>query len=453
LLTTEFHFDSRRRSVKALKPLLCVFPLLLAAAALPAWAQEQAGGKVVAVKAGRILDVRSGNYLGDQIILIEAGKVREVGKASDIQPHVPAGAKLIDLSHYTVLPGLIDAHTHLTGNPDQSGYQSLGISIPREALTGARNARVTLEAGFTTVRNVAAGGYSDIALRDAINAGDVPGPRLVVSGPALGITGGHCDNDLLAPQFHAFELGVADGVPAVMAKVRENIKYGADVIKFCATGGVLSQGDNPELEQYSPEEMRAIIQEAHRLGRKVAAHAHGALGIRDAVLAGVDSIEHGSFINEEDIQLMKERGTYLVPTLYLGDWLLENYQKLGLTDNMVAKAKYVLPEARQHVGRAFREGVKVAFGTDAAVYPHGLNAHEFPVMVKLGMTPLAALQAATLNAADLLGWSDRVGSLAPGHFADLIAVEGDPLQDITVLQNVKVVVKGGEVVKAEPAAR
>jgi imidazolonepropionase-like amidohydrolase len=453
LLTTEFHFDSRRRSVKAVKPLLFVFPLLLAAAALPARAQDQSGGGVVAVKAGRILDVRSGNYLGDQIILIEAGKIREVGKASDVQPHVPAGAILIDLSHYTVLPGLIDAHTHLTGNPDQSGYRSLGISIPREALTGARNARVTIEAGFTTARNVGAGGYSDIALRDAINAGDVPGPRLVVSGPALGITGGHCDNDLLAPQFHAFELGVADGVPAVMAKVRENIKYGADVIKFCATGGVLSQGDNPELEQYSPEEMRAIIQEAHRLGRKVAAHAHGALGIRDAVLAGVDSIEHGSFINEEDIQLMKERGTYLVPTLYLGDWLLENYQKLGLTDNMVAKAKYVLPEARQHVGRAFREGVKVAFGTDAAVYPHGLNAREFPVMVKLGMTPLAAMQAATLNAADLLDWSDRVGSLAPGHFADLIAVEGDPLQDITVLQNVKVVVKGGEVVKAAPAAR
>jgi imidazolonepropionase-like amidohydrolase len=272
---------------------------------------------------------------------------------------------------------------------------------------------------------------------------------LVVSGPPLGITGGHCDNDLLAPQFHAFEPGVADGVPAVMAKVRENIKYGADVIKFCATGGVLSQGDNPELEQYSPEEMRALVQEAHRLGRKVAAHAHGALGIRDAVLAGVDSIEHGSFINEEDIQLMKERGTYLVPTLYLGDWLLQNYKKLGLTDNMVDKAKYVLPQARQHVGRAFREGVKVAFGTDAAVYPHGLNAHEFAVMVNLGMTPLTAIQAATINGADLLGWSDRVGSLEPGHFADLIAVDGDPLQDVTVLQKIKVVMKGGEVVKEE----
>jgi len=439
--------------VKPLKPLLYVFFLALAAAALPARAQEPASAGVIAVKAGRMLDVRSGNYLSDQVILIEAGKVREVGKARDVQPHVPAGAKVIDLSRYTVLPGLIDAHTHLTFAPDMGAYRSLGISIPREALTGARNARVTLLAGFTTVRNVGADGYTDIALRDAINAGDVPGPRMVASGPALGITGGHCDNDLLAPQFHAFALGVADGVPAVMAKVRENIKYGSDVIKFCATGGVLSQGDNPESEQYSPEEMHAIIQEAHRLGRKTAAHAHGALGIRDAVLAGVDSIEHGSFINEEDIQLMKERGTYLVPTLYLGDWLLENYQKLGLTDNMVAKAKYVLPNARQNVARAFQEGVKVAFGTDAAVYPHGLNAHEFAVMVKLGMTPLAAIQAATLNAADLLGWADRVGSLEPGHFADLIAVEGDPLQDVTVLQDVKVVMKGGEVVKEAAAGR
>jgi imidazolonepropionase-like amidohydrolase len=399
------------------------------------------------VKAGRLLDVRSGNYLSDQLILIDGGKVREVGRAQDVQPHVPTGARTIDLSRYTVLPGLIDAHTHLTFDTTSMGYRGLGISFPREALIGARNARVTLQAGFTTVRNVGAGGYSDIALRDAINAGDVPGPRILASGPALGITGGHCDENLLAPQFHAFDLGVADGVPAVMAKVRENIKYGSDVIKFCATGGVLSQGDSPELEQYSPEEMRALIAEAHRLGRKAAAHAHGALGIKDAVLAGVDSIEHGSFINEEDIQLMKEHGTYLVPTLYLGDWFLENYQKLGVTENMAAKAKYVMPAARQNVARAFREGVKVAFGTDAAVYPHGLNAREFPVMVKLGMTPLGAIQAATQNAADLLGWSDRVGSLEPGHFADLIAVEGDPLQDVTVLQNVKVVLKGGEVVK------
>jgi imidazolonepropionase-like amidohydrolase len=380
------------------------------------------------------------------MILIEGDRIREVGDERELLPHVPSDARVVDLSRYTVLPGLIDAHTHLTGSPYLMGYRALAVSVPREALLGARNARVTLEAGFTTVRNVGASGFADVALRDAINAGDVPGPRILASGPPLGITGGHCDENLLAPEFHFVSEGVANGVPAVMAKVREGIKYGADLIKFCATGGVLSKGDNAELEQYSPEEMQAIIREAHRLGRKVAAHAHGARGIKDAVLAGVDSIEHGSFIDEEDIQLMKQHGTYLVPTLYLGDWLLENYQKLGLTDDMVAKAKLVLPAARQNVARAFREGVKVAFGTDAAVYPHGLNAHEFAVMVKLGLTPLAAFQAATVNAADLLGWSDQIGTLEPGKYADLIAVEGDPLKDVTTLENVKVVLKGGEVV-------
>jgi imidazolonepropionase-like amidohydrolase len=329
------------------------------------------------------------------------------------------------------------------------GPRQLHTSVPRAALQGAHNARVTLEAGFTTVRNVGASGYADIALRDAINAGDVPGPRMLASGPPLSITGGHGDENFLAPQFHARSDGVADGIPAVIAKVRENIKFGADVIKFMATGGVLSEGDNPATEQYSPEEMRAIIQTAHQLGRKVAAHAHAAPGIRDAALAGVDSIEHGSFIDEEGIQAMKQHGTYLVPTLYLGDWLMENLSKTGMTENNLEKAKIVLPAARQNVAHAFREGVKVAFGTDAAVYPHGLNAHEFAVMVKLGLTPLQSIQAATVNAADLLGWSDRVGSLEPGKFADIIAVDGDPLADVTVLEHVRFVMKGGEVVRSE----
>jgi imidazolonepropionase-like amidohydrolase len=214
-----------------------------------------------------------------------------------------------------------------------------------------------------------------------------------------------------------------------------------------ATGGVLSEGDNPALAQYSPEEMKAIIDTAHGLGRKVAAHAHGALGIKNAVLAGVDSIEHGSYMNEEDIQLMKQHGTYLVPTLYLGDWLMENLTTLGLSPNMIEKAKIVLPLARQNIAVAFKEGVKVAFGTDAAVYPHGLNGHEFAVMVKLGLSPLQSIQAATVNAADLLGWTDRVGTLEPGKFADIIAIDGDPLADVHVLENVRFVMKGGEVVK------
>jgi imidazolonepropionase-like amidohydrolase len=401
----------------------------------------------IAIHAGKVLDVRTGNYLSDQTIWIEGDRIKAIGKTAEISSQLPAGTKMIDLSNATVLPGLIDCHTHLTMTPYDSGPAGLHASYPRQALTGARNARVTLEAGFTTVRNVGANGYADIALRDAIKAGDVPGPRMLVSGPALGITGGHADNNFLAPQYHWSDDGVADGVDGVTLKVREDIKYGADVIKFMATGGVLSEGDNPALAQYSPEEMKAIVDTAHELGRKVAAHAHGAIGIKYAVLAGVDSIEHGSYINDEDIQLMKEHGTYLVPTVYLEDWLMENLQTLGLTPSMIEKAKMVLPIAQKNISHAFKEGVKVAFGTDAAVYPHGLNAHEFGKMVSMGMTPLQSIQAATVNAADLIGWSDRVGTLEAGKLADIVAVQGDPLADVHVLENVHFVMKGGEVIK------
>jgi imidazolonepropionase-like amidohydrolase len=401
----------------------------------------------IVIHAGKVLDVRTGNYLADQTIWIEGDRIKAIGKAADISSQVPPGAKTIDLSNSTVLPGLIDCHTHLTYTPYMAGPAGLHISYPRQALIGAHNARVTLEAGFTTVRNVGANGYSDIALRDSIKAGEVIGPRILASGPALSITGGHGDENFLAPQFNFSSDGVADGVDGVTAKVRENIKYGADVIKFMATGGVLSEGDNPALAQYSPEEMKAIVDTAHGLGRKVAAHAHGALGIKYAVLAGVDSIEHGSYMNEEDIQLMKQHGTYLVPTLYLGDWLMDNLSTIGLTPNMIEKAKIVLPIARQNIAIAFKSGVKVAFGTDAAVYPHGLNAREFAVMVKLGLSPLQSIQAATVNAADLLGWSDRIGTLAVGKFADIIAMDGDPVADVRVLENVRFVMKGGEVIK------
>jgi imidazolonepropionase-like amidohydrolase len=401
----------------------------------------------IVIHAGKVLDVRTGNYLADQTIWIEGDRIKAIGKAADISSQVPPGAKTIDLSNSTVLPGLIDCHTHLTYTPYMAGPAGLHISYPRQALIGAHNARVTLEAGFTTVRNVGANGYSDIALRDSIKAGEVIGPRILASGPALSITGGHGDENFLAPQFNFSSDGVADGVDGVTAKVRENIKYGADVIKFMATGGVLSEGDNPALAQYSPEEMKAIVDTAHGLGRKVAAHAHGALGIKYAVLAGVDSIEHGSYMNEEDIQLMKQHGTYLVPTLYLGDWLMDNLSTIGLTPNMIEKAKIVLPIARQNIAIAFKSGVKVAFGTDAAVYPHGLNAREFAVMVKLGLSPLQSIQAATVNAADLLGWSDRIGALEAGKFADIIAMDGDPVADVRVLENVRFVMKGGEVIK------
>jgi imidazolonepropionase-like amidohydrolase len=430
------------------------FAIVLCLAALAAtatFAQESKSGRPadIAIHAGKVLDVRTGNFASDQIIWIEGGKIKAVGKASDVSKQLPAGTRTIDLSKLTVLPGLIDCHTHLTMSPEMMGPRGFHTSYPRSALIGARSARVTLEAGFTTVRNVGAGGYADIALRDAINAGDVPGPRMLASGPPLSITGGHGDENFLAPQYDYSSDGVANGIDGVTTKVRENIKYGADLIKFMATGGVLSEGDNPALEQYSPEEMKAIIDTAHGLGRKVAAHAHGALGIKNAVLAGVDSIEHGSYINDEDIALMKQHGTYLVPTVFLEDWLFANYQHLGFTQSMTDKMNMVLPIAKQNISHAFKEGVKVAFGTDAAVYPHGMNAGEFGTMVKMGLPPLMAIQAATVNAADLLGWSDRVGTLELGKFGDLVAVDGDPVADVTTLEHVRFVMKGGEVIKIQ----
>ncbi len=407
----------------------------------------QTPGHVV-VHAGHLLDVKTGKLLADQTLVIEDGRIIRVGSGSSEDAKTPTDAVRIDLPNATVLPGLIDAHTHLTMEP-RFGYDRLAISVPREALTGAKNARITLLAGFTTARNVGARGFTDVALRDAINAGDVPGPRLLVSGPALSITGGHCDNNMLPSEYHAVSDGAADGIAEVQHKVRENIKYGADLIKVCATGGVLSLGDNPQHSQYTLEEMKAIVADAHRLGRKVAAHAHGAEGIRWASEAGVDSIEHGSYIDDDGIAAMKQHGTYLVPTLYLGDWMLENAGLTHLPQPLQAKAQEVIPAARKNIAHAFASGVKVAFGTDAAVYPHGLNAHEFAVMVKLGLTPLQAIQAATVNAADLLGWPGKVGTLEPGAWADIVAVEGDPLKDVTTLERVKFVMKGGEVVKNE----
>jgi imidazolonepropionase-like amidohydrolase len=409
-------------------------------------AQEQSARHVV-VRAGRMLDVKTGNVFTNQAIVIDGDKITSFGPADNAKP--PAGAAVIDLPNATVLPGLIDAHTHITFNPGDTGYTGLGISVPREALIGAKNARITLLAGFTTVRNVGATGYSDVALRDAINAGDVPGPRMLVSGPLMGITGGHCDNNLLPFEDHATREGIADGVENVQHKVREIIKYGADLIKICATGGVMSKGDDPNASQYTLEEMKVIVTEAHRLGRKVAAHAHGAQGVQWASEAGVDSVEHGHLMNDASIATLKKNGTYLVPTMYLMDWHKENAAKTNLPEYVRRKMEMVSAVGQTNAKKAFAAGVKFGFGTDAAVYPHGLNAHEFAVYVRLGMTPLQAIQTATVNDADLLGWTDKIGTLEPGKFADIIAVDGDPLKDVTTLQNVKFVMKGGEVVKNE----
>jgi len=430
---------STSRKFATLAPII----IFIIAFVSPGIAQNSANNQVVAIKTGRMLDVKSGTYIERAIIVAQGERITAVGP----QVVIPAGATVIDLSAYTVLPGLADCHTHLTFDPGTLGYSSLGISVGREALRGAKNAKLTVEAGFTTVRNVGAKGYTDIALRDAIDAGDVVGPRIIASGPSLGITGGHCDDNLLAPEYHFYAEGVADGVPNVMQKTRENIKYGADVIKVCATGGVLSMGDDPKASQYTLEEMKAIVAEAHRLGRKVAAHAHGGDGIKLAVEAGVDSIEHGTYIDEEAVRMMRQKGTYLVPTVYLTQWFLENYAGLGLPAAMVNKAKTIMPAMQTNLAKAFSLGVPVAFGTDSAVYPHGLNAHEFAMYVKFGMKPIDAIRTSTLNAAKLLGQEDRMGSIEVGKFADVIAVEGDPLKDVTVLERVVKVVKGGKVVK------
>jgi len=424
---------------------LFVVYLLSGLVPFQASAQSSGSGKATVIHAGRFFDAPAGRMLDNQDILVRGNKIEQVGAKLT----VPAGAHEIDLRNATVLPGFIDVHTHLTSELGHSGYEGLGISAPRSTLIGAKNARITLFAGFTTVRNLGASGYADVALRDGINDGDVIGPRMQVSGPPLGITGGHCDSNLLPFEFHYSAEGVADGVPAVMGKVRETIKYGADVIKFCSSGGVLSKGDNPLLEAYSPEEMQALVAESHRLGRKVATHAHSALAIKDAVRAGVDSIEHGIFLDEEGIALMKQHGTYLVPTSYPLFWFEQNTAKMNLPPWIVEKAAIIIPAAKKNVAQAFREGVKVALGTDAAVYPHGLNGGEFWSMVELGLTPMQSLQAGTVNAADLMGWSDRIGSISPGKFADIVAVNGNPLENISLLQHVGFVMKDGVVYKNE----
>ena len=315
-------------------------------------AQEAKSSPTIVIRAGRLFDSVAGRMVDHPVIVITGNKIESVSTSTS-STSIPAATTLIDLGDATLLPGFIDVHTHLTSNAGGGGYEGLGISVPRSALIGAKNARLTLMAGFTTVRNVGAEGYADVALRDAINEGDVIGPRMQASGPPLGITGGHCDNNLLPWEFHYSAEGAADGVEAVMHKVRETVKYGADVIKFCASGGVFSKGDNPMLEQYSPAEMEVLVTESHRLGRRVATHAHSALAIKDAVRAGVDSVEHGIFLDEEGIQLMKEHKTFLVPTSYPLFWFEENAPKMNLPPWVKEKAAIIIPAAKKNMGDLF----------------------------------------------------------------------------------------------------
>ena len=402
-------------------------------------------GPITAIKAGRLVDVAAGRVRNDQVVLVQDGKITAVGPAGSTP--VPAGAKVIDLSGHTVLPGLIDPHPHVTSDPATPPYYGDGISVPRQALLGARFARDTLLSGVTTIRNVGAAGYSDIALRDAINAGDVIGPRILASGPALGITGGHCDGNMLAPEFHEQAEGVADGPVAVRAMVRKNVKYGADVIKYCGTGGVFSKGTRVGAQQYTPEEVAAIVDEAHMHGRKVAVHAHGANGIKVALRAGVDTIEHASLIDDEGLRLAREKGAYLSMDIYNTEYTQSEGPKRGELEEFLRKDREVAQAQRDNFRKAVQMGIKLTMGTDTGVHPHRDAPKQLATMVEYGMSPMQAIQAATWVGAQALGIEAEVGQVAPGYAADIIAVSGDPLANVQALADVGFVMKSGEVYK------
>ncbi|MGB9004913.1 MAG: amidohydrolase family protein [Candidatus Aminicenantales bacterium] len=400
--------------------------------------------KLTAIRAAHLVDVKSGTVLEKPVILIEGERIKAAGPGLAI----PKEAALIDLGTATLLPGLIDCHTHLTFEPGPY-YEDLFRKSPIDAAVLCHiQARRTLEAGFTTVRDVGAEEFIDVALRNAVNTGRVAGPRIQAATLAVGATGGHNDLTGFSPylDFKGFS-GIADGVEEIRKLVRFEVKNGADLIKMMATAGVLSEEESVGAPQYSLEEMKACVEEAARWGKKVAAHAHGAEGIKMAVRAGVASIEHGSLLDEEGIRLMKERGTYLVADIYNHEYILEAYARMGYPARLIEKEKQIGELQRENFRRAVLAGVKTAFGTDAGVYPHGQNAKQFAFMVKFGMTPLQAIRAATVEAAELLGWSDRVGTVAAGAYADIIAMAGDPLRDITELERVTFVMKGGVVYK------
>ncbi len=435
---------------------LCLCATLLPAQSSPRLAPN-APNTIVYIKAGHLFDATSDAMKNNMVIVVENDRIQRVGTS---EVSIPPGATLIDLSSQTVLPGLIDCHTHLGARADRYNPIFSFRDTPfNHAFAAVVNARKTLDGGFTTVRDVGSDPFLAVDLRKSIDEGLVPGPRVVASGPGISITGGHGDLNNYSPfvsrQMFPGErdFEIADGPEEVRHVVRAQLKHGVDVIKILATGGVLSKGDSPGAPQFTEEELRVAAEEAHKAGRKIAAHAHGAEGIKNAIRAGIDSIEHASLVDDEGIALAKQHGTYFVMDIYNDDYILGRAVDFGLEPENVEKERAVGKTQRDNFQKAFKAGVKMAFGTDAGVYPHGDNAKQFFYMVKFGMPPAQAIRAATSNAADLVGRSKDVGTIEPGKYADIIAVTGDPLKDVTALESVTFVMKGGKIYKQDGVSK
>lgn len=423
------------------QPIIGSFLLLASLAFAQAALAQQS---VTYLTADALVDPLAGEKVRNPVVRIEGERIVSVVSGGE----VPEGATVIDLGAATLLPGLADTHMHLTFYDTDFGIGMMALSTADYAIRGVVNARRSLERGFTSGRNLGSAGFEDVALKKAIDDGLVPGPRLQVAGPSIGVTGGHCDNNWLAVEFDAVSNGVADGPWGMRQKVRQNKKHGADIIKICATGGVLSKGTDPGARQMAFEEIQAVVDEAHTLGMQVAAHAHGTEGILFAIRAGVDSIEHSSLIDDEGLELAKENGTFLSINAYSPVFMRDNGESLGIPAESLVKARAMAERRLARYSAAIDAGAKIAFGTDTSTYPHADHARQFSVYVDLGMTPMQAIQSATTVAAESLGWVGDTGAVAPGYYADIIAVDGDPLKDIGAMENVTFVMKGGEVFKS-----